>query len=172
MCMEFAAVLEVNDPGERGGCLSDCITDLLSLCSATASPLPHWAWLSDAYTLQVNKECHQHSERIRWEASIERAVKSDRKCQRDEGKIEGHGQKPKNRIGGETKARRQRAEWDRCGTGRLNATILSTAENKVPTVSTQEKNMRMWVYTENSNGISLVFWNSLHVTCNKTEEQN
>lgn len=54
--MEFAAVLEVNDPGEQECCLSDCIRDRSSLRSATASLLPRWAGLSDAYTLQVNKE--------------------------------------------------------------------------------------------------------------------
>lgn len=61
-------------------------------------------------------------------------MKRDRKCQKDEGKREGRGQKQRNRIGGETKAGRQRAEWDRCGTGILNATILSAAGNKVLTV--------------------------------------
>lgn len=165
-------------PGGARGLPVRLHTYLLSLCSATASPLPHWAWLSDAYTLQVNKECHQHPERIRWEATIERAAKSDRR--------EGRGQKPKNRIGGETKAGRQKAEWDRGGTGRLNTTILltqdfsqrlpktcSAAGNKVLTVNTQEKNMQMWVYTENNNGISPVFCNSLHyVMCNKTKKQN
>ena len=61
ICTEFAAVLEVNDPRERGR-LSDC-SSVVQIPHPSAVLQHHyyycaWARRSDACTLQVNKECH------------------------------------------------------------------------------------------------------------------
>lgn len=69
-------------PKGAWGELSDCITDSSFLCSATASLPLLWARRSDAYTLQVNKECHWQQERMR-SVCGEREVKSGGKSKSD-----------------------------------------------------------------------------------------